>query len=304
MIQDFTALIEAAQGDKLLKVAVAVAEDHHVLSAVKLMREKNLASGVLVGDVTKIKAIATAIKLDLSQHEIVAADSVSEACQTAVELVVQGKADVLMKGLAPTNQILRAVLKSDLRGPGLLSHVGVFEIPNRENLLILSDSAINITPDLAAKESIIENSLVVAQALGLAAPKLALVCASEEVNEKMPATVDAAELTRLNEVEGRFAPAKVKGPLGLDNAVSVAAAKSKRIEHPVAGRADILITPNLETGNVLNKTLEYFADAKKSGVVMGAQVPIVLTSRASSDLSKLYSVALALLIRKWQKEAE
>jgi len=300
MITNFKELITAAKREQLPTLAVAVAQDLKILKAVKLASELGLARAVLVGNKAEIEAFAKEAELDLSEHQIVDVADKAEACLTAVKLVRDGKADVPMKGLVETSVMLRAVLNKEhgLRGGKLLSHVGVLEVSDLDRLLVLSDSAMNIAPNVDDKTVIIENSLEVALALGLAEPKIAVLSASESVNEKMPSTVDAARLAAMNKEDGRFKPAIVSGPFALDNAVSKEAARIKGIDDPVAGQADVLIVPNIEAGNLLNKSLEYFAHAEKAGVIMGALAPIVLTSRASSEYSKMHSIALALLIHE------
>lgn len=185
-----------------------------------------------------------------------------------------------MKGFVDTSVMLKAVLNKELglRGTGLISHVGILKVSGFDRLFFVSDSAMTIAPDLKAKADIIRNAVKVARAFGLDQPKVAVLCAVEKVNEKMPATVDAQTLTEMNE-RGEITGCLVKGPLQLDNAVSPEAARHKGITHPVAGNADILITPDIQAGNILNKSMEYFARADKAGVIMGAKKPIILTSR-------------------------
>jgi phosphate butyryltransferase len=235
--------------------------------------------------------------MDLTDFEIIDEPDKNEACKKSVKLVHDGKASMPMKGIVDTPIILKAVLNSDfgLKSGRLLSHVGVLSIPGFSRLLIQSDAAINIVPSFREKIDIINNAVSVAHALGNELPKVALLCAVEKVNPKMQATIDAEELTRLNEI-GEIKECLVKGPLALDNAISIEAAKHKGISHPVAGNADILITPNIEAGNILNKTLEHFCKAEKAGIIIGANVPIILTSRAASKESKLNSIALGVLI--------
>jgi len=202
-----------------------------------------------------------------------------------------------MKGFVDTSIILKAVLKKEtgLFVDGLLSHVGVLKVDRYDKFFIISDSAMNISPTLENKADIIKNAVKVAHALEIEIPKVAMICPVEKVNDKIISTVHAAELVKMNE-EGKITGCIVGGPFALDNAVSEEAARHKGINHPVAGQADVLITPNLEVGNVLNKAMEYFAYTEKAGIIMGAGAPIVLTSRASSSTSKLNSIALAVLV--------
>lgn len=300
MIRTFDELLAAAKRDVLPTISVAIAQDKKVLQAIKLAEELGLARGMLVGNQSEIEGLAKEVGLNLSHHDIVHVEDKAEGCQVAIQLVREGVADVPMKGIVETSMILRAVLDTEngLKTGGLISHVGVFDIDGFDRLLILTDSAMNIAPSLEDKVKILENSLVVASALSIRIPKIAILCATETVNPKMEATLDAAELTRLNREEGYFGHSLVKGPLALDNAISSDSAKIKGITDPVAGKADILLVPDIEAGNILNKSLEYFSKAEKAGVIMGAREPIILTSRASSDMSKMHSIALALLIQE------
>lgn len=297
MIKSFEQLIETVKLGKLQKISVAVAQDKDVLSAVNNAYKIGIADAILVGDREKIEEIAKEINMDLSNFEIVDIKDKLEACAHAVKLVNEGYASLPMKGFVETSDILRAVLNPEygLRTGGLICHVGVLEIEGYDRLFVLSDSAMTIAPTLEDKVNIINSSVKIAHALGNRHPKVAILCAVEKVNPKMPATLDAAELTKMNE-DGRIGGCLIKGPLALDNAVSIDAAKHKGIDHPVAGNADILIAPDIEAGNILNKSIEYFARAEKAGILMGAKTPIILTSRASSDMSKLHSIALAILV--------
>lgn len=297
MIRCFEELICEVKKLKPKTIAVAVAEDKDVLLSVEHVRRLGIANAVLVGDKAEIERIAEENDIDANNFSIVDVQDKERACCVAVGLVRQGKACLPMKGFTETSNILKAVLDNEigLRTGNMISHVGVLEVSGFSRLFLVSDSAMAIAPTLENKVDIINNSVRVAHALGIEVPKVAVLCAVEKVNGKMPATLDAEKLTRMNE-EGRIKGCLVKGPLALDNAVSTEAARHKGIEHPVAGNADILIAPDIEAGNILNKSMEYFARAEKAGVLMGAKTPIILTSRASSDRSKLHSVALGLLV--------
>jgi phosphate butyryltransferase len=297
MIKTFEDLLNRVKRDKPLTIALAVAQDHSLLRAVDDAFRNGIAKAVLVGDKKAIEAIAEEVGMESGAFEIIDIEDKEKACLKAVEIVHEGKADLLMKGFVDTSSVLRAVLnkKAGLSLGGLLSHVGVLKSPYYDRFFIISDSAMTIFPSLNDKVDIINNAVHVAHALGNANPKVAVLCAVEKVNDKMPSTIDAERLTRMNE-QGKITGCTVKGPLGLDNAVSPEAARHKGIVHPVAGHADILIVPDLEVGNVLNKAMEYFGKAEKSGVIMGAERPIILTSRASSKTAKLNSIALSALI--------
>lgn len=296
MIKSFNELIKAAKKYSPKTIAVAVSEDEYVLKAVDYACKYGLIKAVLVGNKAATVSIAKDINMDISKFEIVDVDDKVEACRKAVELVRSKDASMLMKGLVDTSILMKAVLnkESGLMSGDLLSHVGVLTVKGYDKLFILSDTAVNIMPTLKDKVKIINNAVKIAHSLGNVMPKVALVCAVEKPTDKMPATLDAVELTKMNEA-GEIKGCMVGGPFALDNAISLEAAQHKGIQHPVAGNADILVLPNIETGNVLIKSMEHFAKAKKAGIVVGASAPIVLTSRASSDESKFNSIALAVL---------
>ena len=297
MINDFETILEYAKklGPKTL--AVAAAEDDDVLRAVEYARLEGIINAILIGDREKIETILKENCIDSQVYVILDEKDKVEACKKAVQLVKMGRASTIMKGFVDTSIILKAVLNKETGLPveGLLSHVGVLKVDRYDRFFIISDSAMNISPTLENKVDIIKNAVKVAHALGNENPKVAIICPVEKVNDKIISTVHAAELVKMNE-EDKITGCIIGGPFALDNAVSEEAAKHKGISHPVAGQADVLITPNLEVGNVLNKAMEYFAYTEKAGIIMGAGAPIVLTSRASSSISKLNSIALAVLV--------
>lgn len=297
MIRNFNELIQEVKKHESKTISVAGAHDKEVLISIKNIQKLGLANAILIGDNEKIEQMAKEINMDLHNFMTIDLKDNEKICQEAVNLVRQGKAALPMKGCVETSTILRTVLdkKNGLRTDALISHVGLMEVEGFDRLFILSDSAVNIMPTLEDKIHIINNSVRVAHALGIKTPKVAILCAVEKANSKMPATLDAEKLTQMNE-NGEIEGCLLNGPLALDNAVSSEAAKHKKVNNPVAGYADILIAPNIEAGNILNKSMEYFAKAKKAGVLMGAQTPIILTSRASSNDSKLNSMLLGLLI--------
>lgn len=279
-------------------VAVAAAEDDEVIEAVMDALERNLANFILFGDKDKINSIIQVSQRRNTGHKqlnIVHAESNAVAAELAVKAVFNKEATVLMKGNLPTNVILKAVLNKEygLRTGNVLSHVAVFEVPDFDRFTIITDAAMNIAPDLEHKAQIISNAAALARAIGIENPKVAPIAAVEVVNPAMQATVDAAALTIMNQ-RGQIPGCIVDGPLGLDNAVSTLAAEHKGIHSEVAGRADILMVPSIEVGNALYKSLIYFAKAKVGAVIAGAKAPIVLTSRADTAESKLYSLALAI----------
>ncbi|MGG1680044.1 phosphate butyryltransferase [Neobacillus sp. NRS-1170] len=291
-------LIDKATQVSAKTVAVAAAEDEEVIEAVLDAHNRNLANFILFGDKEKIKTI-----LELKKHdkrdsnnlEIIHTESNASAAELAVKAVFNKQADVLMKGNIPTSTLLKAVLNKEygLRTGNVLSHVAVFEIPGFERFTIVTDAGMNITPDLEQKAQITKNAVSIAKSIGIELPKVAPIAAVEVVNPVMQPTLDAAALTTMNK-RGQITGCIVDGPLALDNAVSELAAEHKGIHSEVAGKADILLVPTIEVGNVLYKSLIYFAKAKVGAVIAGARAPIVLTSRADSAESKLYSLALAL----------
>jgi phosphate butyryltransferase len=291
-------LINKASENNRKTVAVAAAEDAEVIEAIAKAVALELADFLLFGDEEKIGKLIMSKHPELSGHpgiKILSASNNNVAAEMAVKAVKMNEADVLMKGNLPTSTILKAVLNKDygLRAGSILSHVAVFEIPGYDRLTIVTDAAMNISPDLPQKVQIVNNAVQIARAIGVDVPKVAPLAAVEVINPAMQATLDAAALTMMNK-RGQISGCIIDGPLALDNAVSQLAAEHKGIHSEVAGAADILVVPGIEAGNVLYKSLIYFANAKVGAVIAGAKAPIVLTSRADTAESKLYSLALAL----------
>lgn len=297
MLKDFQDLLDLTKSKGPKKIAVAVAADKDVLVAVKNAKDLEIADAILVGDKEKIKEIGHEIQLDLSKFEIVDEKDSVEASRKAVSLVSSGKAHVVMKGLVDTAVIMKQVLDREigLRSGNLISHLAVFSVPTYEKLLIVTDAAMNISPDLNQKKQIIENAVSFAHSLEIEDPKVAVVCAREKVNPKMEATVHAKELEDMNK-NGIISGCTVRGPLALDNAISKEASKHKGIGGLVVGEADILLVPTIEAGNVLYKSLTFLAKAESAGLIVGTSAPIVLTSRADTSEAKLHSIALGILM--------
>jgi len=297
MMRDFKDILDYAVSKDMKRVSVAVAQDEEVLGALKLANELGLVNGVLVGDEKKIRTICKDINFNIKEFCIINELDDVEASRIAVEQVTIKKADMLMKGLVDSSVILKAILKkeADLRTDNLLSHVGLIASQTYDRILIVSDAAINISPDMEGKKQIINNSVLAAKAIGIKHPNVALICAKEKVNPKMQATVDAKQIEEdhLNSADKSYS---VGGPFALDNAVSLKAATQKGIDHKVAGKADILLMPNIEAGNVLYKALTFISDAQAAGIILGAKVPIIMTSRADSEMTKLNSIAFAMLV--------
>lgn len=298
MISSFKQILDSVKQSSRKTVAVAAAEDEPVLEAVIAAHESGIVNAILVGDKSEIYAIAYRGGLELPENsfEIIDVKNKAEAARIAVEMVVDGKADMVMKGLLETSVFLKAVLNKEkgLRTGKVLSHVAIFEVPALGRLLLLTDAAMNIAPDLATKKQILENAVGVAKGIGMELPRVAVICAVETVNPDMPATLDAAALSKMCD-RGQIKGCLVDGPLALDNAVSVEAARHKGIMSRVAGEADILLVPDIEAGNVMYKTLTFMGNAKNGGILAGAAAPVILTSRTDSAESKLYSIALAAL---------
>lgn len=297
MITSFDAVFDAVRGLPPRRVVVAAAQDDAVLEAVQGARERGLAEFTLVGDAEKITAIAAKLKVDLSSLVIVDEPDEKEAARRAVAMVSGGQGNVLMKGLINTADLLRAVLDKEigLRTGRVLSHVAVFDVPGFNRLVMVTDGGMNIAPTLAQKADIIQNCVCVAKALKIDPPKVAALAAVEAVNPDMQATLDAAALAKMSE-RGQIRGAVVDGPLALDNAISPDAARHKGIAGPVAGQADILLVPDIEAGNMLGKSLVYFAGGKIAGLILGAARPVVVTSRADTYEAKVASIALGALV--------
>ena len=297
MSKNFDDLFSKLKEVSTKKVAVAVAQDKPVLEAIKKATELNIAQAILVGDKEKIQEIAKGIDLDLSNYEIMDVRDPKKATLEAVKLVSSGHADMLMKGLVDTATFLRSILNKEvgLRTGKQMSHVAVFEIEGWDRLFFLTDVAFNTYPELKEKAAIINNAVSVAHACGIEKPKVGVVCPVEVVNPNMPSTVDAALLAKMSD-RGQFKGCTVDGPFALDNAISLEAANHKGVKGEVAGKSDILMLPNIETGNVMYKTLTYFAPCKNGCLLVGTSAPVILTSRADTFETKVNSIALAALV--------
>lgn len=297
MIRSFDDVLKRAKEIDRKTVAVAVAQDAHVLEAVKAVKDQGIANAILVGDEEKIVSLAKEIGMDLEGVEVINELDIKKAARIAVECVSSKRAHMVMKGLIDTANFLRAVLDKEigLRTNKLMSHVAVFEIPKFDRLILVTDAAMNKYPDLKEKIDITNNAVTVSRALGNDMPKVAPICAVEVVNPKMPPTLDAAALSQMN-ARGQIKGCIIDGPLAIDNALSEEAAKHKGIESPVAGKADIMLMPNIEAGNVMYKTLAFTTDSSNGGLLMGTAAPVIVTSRADSYETKRNSIALAALV--------
>ncbi|MCC8161618.1 MAG: bifunctional enoyl-CoA hydratase/phosphate acetyltransferase [Lachnospiraceae bacterium] len=305
MFQTLDEVLDATRQREACTMAVAAAQDADVLKAVCAARDAGLIRPLLLGEKNAIRKAAEAANMTVCEEDILDAPDKKEACRRAALLARDGKADLIMKGNIDTASVMKAVLNREmnLRKNSLISHVAVMEAPGYDRLFYLTDSSINIAPTLEQKAAILQNAVEVAHALGNEEPKAAVLCALETVNPKMKSTVDAHELKLMNQ-RGELTGCLVDGPLALDESISEEAARHKKIEGPVAGHAEILLVPDVECGNALNKAKTYFGHAQKAGIVMGARIPVVLTSRNASPRSKLYSIALAVLIADRQRRMD
>ena len=290
-------LISQAQLHPAIRVAVVHPCSPESLSAAVEAKDEGLISPIIIGPESKIQEAAMSADISLKGLEILPVEHSHAAAALAVEMASQGKVDAIMKGSLHTDELLSAILSpnSKLLTGRRLSHAYVMDIPAYSKPLVITDAAINIAPTLEDKKDICQNAINLMHALGVSKPLLAVIAAVETVNPKMPATLDAAALSMMSQ-RGQIRGGIVDGPLGFDNAIDPNSAKIKGITSPVAGMADILLVPNLEAGNMLAKQLLYFANADAAGIVLGARMPIILTSRSDSLRVRLASVAVAKLL--------
>jgi phosphate acetyltransferase len=293
----YEALLERCRSLAPVPTAVAYPCEESALAAAVEAAQKRLIVPVLVGPAKKIAEVAKAAGVDLVGLEIIDAPDARTAAEKAVALVREGRAEVLMKGSLHTDELLSAVVSREkgLRTGRRISHAFLMDVPTYHKVLLVTDAAINIAPALEDKVDICQNAIDLAIVLGVRTPKVAILAAVETVNSKMPATLDAAALCKMAD-RGQIKGGILDGPLAFDNAISKEAAKTKGIDSPVAGDPDILLVPDLEAGNILAKQLSFLANADSAGLVLGARVPIILTSRADSVRSRIASCAVAALV--------
>jgi phosphate butyryltransferase len=299
MLENLSELRKIVKKAPKKKLVVAAAHDEHSLGAIVSATKMKIVDAMLVGDKEKIYRISDKLELDLSKIEIIDEPNLSESVAKAVKLVHFGDADILMKGDVGTAILLRGILNKEwgLRQNEILSHIAIFEVPAYHHKLIaLTDVAMNIAPALSDKVNILRNAIGFLHKLGIEEPKIAVLGAVELVNEMMPATLDAALLSKMAD-RGQIPNCLIDGPLAFDNAISVEAAKHKGIKSNVAGMADLLLLPDIEAGNVLYKSFIFFANAKVAANILGASAPVVLTSRSDSEESKFDSICLAAAIQ-------
>ncbi|MCO6468389.1 MAG: bifunctional enoyl-CoA hydratase/phosphate acetyltransferase [Bacteroidales bacterium] len=297
MMRHLSEIIEIAKQKRTRKLALAAAGDEDALLAVKNAVENDLIEPVLVGNMLNINIIAKNIDFDISKYETHHEEDKFKTSQKAVELIREGKAEILMKGAVDTGTLMKAVLDKEkgLRKGDTLSHVAIFESQYYHKLLGVTDAAMNINPEFETKIAIIKNAIELFHKLGVQTPKVAIVGPVETVNPKIESTIHAATISMMN-YRKQITGCIIDGPLAIDNATSKKSAELKNITSDVAGDADILMAPNIDSANILYKTLNFLGGAVTGAVIMGAKVPIVLTSRSDSDKSKFYSIALAASI--------
>jgi phosphotransacetylase/acyl dehydratase len=285
-----------------LRTAVVAPEDDMSLAGALLARRRGLIEPVLIGEPARIAACAASLGEDINGIELVSAAGHDAAACAAVELVSAGRAQAIMKGRLHSDQLLAPVVRreSGLRTGRRMSHVFVMDVPGHAELMLITDAAINIAPTLEDKVDIVQNAIDLALALGCAQPRVGILSAVEVVNPKIASTLDAAVLSKMAE-RGQIRGGLVDGPLAMDNALSLSAARAKGIASLVAGRANVLVVPNIESGNMLAKELAFLSHAEGAGVVLGARAPIMLTSRADDDRARLASCAVAVLYEHWRR---
>lgn len=290
-------LIKAAQARNTIKVAVAhPCDDVSLEGAVEAARLR-LIEPILVGPPERIREVAARAGTDIGALDIVASAHSHDSAAKAVELVTVGQVEALMKGSLHTDELMGAVVsrQAGIRTERRISHCFIMDVPGHADALIITDAAVNIAPTLDDKVDIVQNAIDLARAMGAPEVRVAILSAMETVNAKVPSTIEAAALCKMAE-RGQITGALIDGPLALDNAISLEAAAIKRIASPVAGRANVLVVPDLEAGNMLAKSLSFLAQADAAGIVLGARVPIILTSRADSLLTRLASCAVAVMV--------
>ena len=303
--EKYERLVAATKGLQPLATAVAHPCDETSLMGVLDAAQAKIIVPILVGPKERISAVATAKGLNLEGIEIVDVAHSHAAAEKAVELVRTGKAELLMKGSLHSDELLGAVTKRDtgLRTGRRISHVFVMDVPNHPHTLFITDAAVNIAPDLMAKRDIIQNAIDLFAGLGLGVPKVAVLSAVETVNPDIPSTIEAAALCKMSD-RSQITGGELDGPLAFDNAISPEAARIKGIKSPVAGHAQILVVPDLEAGNMLAKNLTFLSGADAAGIVLGARVPIILTSRADNLRSRMASCAVAMLLAHSRRAQE
>jgi len=297
MIRTFVELMAEAQKRGPRMVAIAAANEHEVLRSAQAAESAGLANFTLVGDRDEIRRLAEEHEIDISKMMLIHEPDPKASARRVIELLRMGHADLAMKGKLETGSFLHAALdrENGLRIGRLFSHVAAFEVPGFDRLLFVTDSGVVVAPTMEQKVEIVQNAIAVALRLGISPPRVAILAATEMVNPKIPTTLDAANLAKMAD-RGQIQGGIVDGPLALDNAISPESAAIKGIKSPVAGCADILVTPDVEAGNLLAKAITYFAHGKMAGVVVGGKTPLIVASRSDPHETKLTSIALGVLL--------
>ncbi len=304
MTKTIDEIIQRVKNLPIKKIAIAGAESEEVLKSADEALRENIAESILIGNREKIYEVAKRCNVGLGAFSIVDAENEVEASKKAVELVVKGNAEVIVKGIVKTPVLLKAVLNKEygLRTDRLLTHVFLIQIEGFDRLLIVTDAGIVISPTLEEKIHIVQNAIEFAIAIGIEKPKVALLGAIELVNPKMPESIEAAAISKMAE-RGQIRGGIVDGPLALDNAISEESARIKGVNSPIAGKADILVVPDIKSGNIFGKALMYFSKIRSAGLVVGAKSPIVLTSRSDSAENRLNSIAIGILMAESMKRS-
>lgn len=293
-ITQLSTITDIAKTKNKSTIAVAAAEDKNVLLALKQAHEQDIAIPLLFGNRQRIQTILDEIQFHLPDSSIIESSNPKDAAIQASRSIADGKAQIIMKGLVSTGDFLKAIIKKDvgLIRNNLLSHIAFIESPYYHKIICVTDAAMNISPDIDSKIKILNNAIKAYHKLGIKEPKVAVIAAVETINTKMEATIHASLLASMNK-RRQIENCIIDGPLALDNAISRVAAEQKNIDSPIAGEADILLMPEINSGNILYKSLNFLGGGKSAAVIMGAKVPVVLTSRADSHDSKFHSIALA-----------
>lgn len=295
MITSFSQLLEFAKNRPSKRICVANAHDLDVLKSVQIAQTEKIATFVLIGEAQKIHEIAKMENMSLDYCEIIDEPSEKNAIQRSIDCILQNRADIIMKGKTQTAHLMRAVLNKEkgLQHDGLLSHIALIQSPTYHKILFVTDGGLNIAPTLEQKVQILQNAMKVTKTFGISTAKIAGLCAIETVSPKMPATIDCAILTVMSQ-RGQLGDCIFEGPLALDNAISQKAAHTKDIRSFVSGDVDILLVPYIECGNMLVKSTIYLSNASNAGIIVGAQCPIIVGSRADTYEARLNSIALAV----------
>jgi phosphate butyryltransferase len=297
MFNNLDELVKGACAHGPTRIVVAAGHDPDAINALKHAQQIGLATATLIGDSEKIRSMAEVTEFHLTKDQICHEPDVKSAAIRSISMIREGKADLLMKGKINTATLIRAVLDKEngLHTGRLLNQVIVFQVPGFKRLMLMTDASINIAPTLQQKAEICLNAIEVAHAIGIESPKVALLCALEQVNPAMPATTDAALLTAMNR-RGQISGGYLEGPVALDAPLSKFAAERKNIKSPIVEDTDIFIAPNIEAANILYRSILYFAKGESGGIVVGAKVPLILLSRAETPETKLRSIAIGLLV--------